>query len=444
MKMDLIRVETTLLACLVLVTAFGIVLFVPGQSASAPNIVVTLLNQDPNPARAGDTVDLRFKVENTGDIAASNLNIELVQDYPFTVIDGPAVQKIDRLTAFQSGNNYATLQYTVKIDKDASEGTWQLQLKYINPAGGGSATPNFGISIVNKVFAQISAVDKASLEPGKETEMTFTISNAGSAPLQNMVFSWNDPAGVILPIYSSDTKYVKYLDAGQSVNVTYQVIADVKATAGLYQLNLNLKVESRNTTASTISTKTGVVVGGGTDFDVAFSESSAGQTSLSLANIGNNPAQSVSVSVPRQAAFTVTGASSAIVGNLDKGDYTIVSFQIAQATVGNFSGQQNRQAPTGNFSGVGRQGGGSPAGDNNNNGLRVTISYTDTAGERKSVDKIIPIQFRASAGIPGRGTAAQNNNFVGSTGFWALAIIVVVVAGGVLILRKKGILFKKT
>lgn len=440
MKMDLIKVKTTLLACLVLVMAFGIVLFVPGQSASAPNIVVTLLNQDPNPARAGDTVDLRFKVENTGDIAASNLNIELVQDYPFTVIDGPAVQKIDSLTAFQSGNNYATLQYTVKIDKDAAEGTWQLQLKYINPAGGGSATPNFGISIVNKVFAQISAVDKASLEPGKETEMTFTISNAGSAPLQNMVFSWNDPEGVILPIYSSDTKYVKYLDAGQSVNVTYQVIADVKATAGLYQLNLNLKVESRNTTASTISTKTGVVVGGGTDFDVAFSESSAGQTSLSLANIGNNPAQSVSVSVPRQAAFTVTGASSAIVGNLDKGDYTIVSFQIASAAVGNFSSQQNNRG-AGNFSG-GRQGGG-PAGDNNN-GLKVTISYTDTAGERKSVDKIIPIQFRASAGATGRGTAAQNNNFVGSTVFWALAIIAVVVAGGVLILRKKGILFKKT
>ncbi len=440
MKMDLIKVETTLLACLVLVMAVGSVLFVPGQSASAPNIVVTLLNQDPDPARAGDTVDLRFKVENTGDIAVSNLNIELVQDYPFTVIDGPAAQKIDSLNAFQSGNNYATLQYTVKIDKDAAEGTWQLQLKYTNPAGGGSATPNFGIDVVNKVFAQISAVDKASLEPGKETEMTFTITNAGSAPLQNMVFSWNDPAGVILPIYSSDTKYVKYLEAGQSVNVTYQVIADVKATAGLYQLNLNLKVESRNTTASTISTKTGVFVGGGTDFDVAFSESSAGQTSLSLANIGNNPAQSVSVSVPRQAAFTVTGASSAIVGNLDKGDYTIVSFQIAQATAGNFSGQQNRQAPSGNFSGVG----GRQAGDNNNNGLRVTISYTDTAGARRSVDKIIPIQFRASAGTTGRGTAAQtNNNFVGSTGFWALAVIVVVV-GGVLILRKKGILFKKT
>ncbi len=428
-----------LLACLVLIMAFGVVLFVPGQSTSAPNIVVTLLNQDPNPARAGDTVDLRFKVENTGDMATNNLNIELVQDYPFTVIDGPAVQTIDSLNAFQSGDNYATLQYTVKIDKDAAEGTWQLQLKYINPAGGGSATPNFGISIVNKVFAQISAVDKASLEPGKETEMTFTISNTGSAPLQNMVFSWDDPAGVILPIYSSDTKYVQSLDAGQSVNVTYQVIADVKATAGLYQLDLNLKFESKNTTASTISTKTGVFVGGGTDFDVAFSESTAGQTSLSIANIGNNPAQSVSVSVPRQAAFTVTGASSAIIGNLDKGDYTIVSFQIASAAVGNFSGQQNRQAPSGN---VGNLSGGRQ-GAIDNNGLRVTVSYTDTAGARRSVDKIIPIQFRASAVTNGRGTAAQNNNFVGSTGFWTLAVIVVI-AGGVLILRKKGMLFKKT
>lgn len=438
-----------LLARLVLIMAVGIVLFVPGQSTSAPNIAVTLLNQDPNPARAGDTVDLRFKIENIGDMATNSLNIELMQDYPFTVVNGPTVQKIESLNAFQSGNNYATLQYTVKIDKDVTEGTRQLQLKYINPAGGGSATPNFGISIVNKVFAQISAVDKAKLEPGKETEMRFTITNAGNAPLQNMVFSWQEPNGVILPIYSSDTKYIKYLDAGQSVDVVYNVTADINADPGLYQLNLNLKFETlKNTSASTVSTKTGIFVGGGTDFEVAFSESSAGQTSLAIANIGNTPAQAVSVSIPRQAAFMVTGASSAIVGPLDKGDYTLVSFQIVQASnAGNFSGQQNnRGAPNGNFSGRQRTQDRLPAVDNN--GLKVTISYTDTAGERRSVDKIIPIQFRSVGGMTmtngqsGRG-AAQTNNFVGSAGFWALAAIIVVV-GGLVFLRNKGMLFKKT
>jgi DNA polymerase III epsilon subunit-like protein len=78
--------------------------------------------------------------------------------------------------------------------------------------------------------------------------------------------------------------------------------ADVNAKPGLYQLNLNLKTESLigNASSSVISTKAGMFIGGETDFDVAFSESSAGQTSLSVANTGNNPAQSVSVKIPQQ------------------------------------------------------------------------------------------------------------------------------------------------
>ena len=238
-----------------------------------------------------------------------------------------------------------------------------------------------------------------------------TITITGNAPLQNMVFSWSEPNGYILPVYSSDSKYVKYLDVDQSVDLTYTVIADVNAKPGLYQLNLVLKSDSvgGNSTSSTINTKAGIFIGGETDFDVAFSESSAGVTSLSVANIGNNPAQSVSVAIPNQQNFRVTGTSSSIVGNLDKGDYTIVSFQIAQAAAINFTGRG--QAGAGNQAAGGQAGQGfvrqnSTAGNPNN--LRVVIYYTDTTGQRQTVEKSVPINFRAAGtttGSTGTGTS---------------------------------------
>ncbi|MBI4441716.1 hypothetical protein HY639_06115 [Candidatus Woesearchaeota archaeon] len=387
--------------CILLLTVMSVLV-----GAGVPDIRVTLLNQDPNPARAGDTVNLRFKVENAADSPAQHVEIELVENYPFTVASGDAVKKFDALSAYQKGKNYADLQYIVKIDRDAMQGQKQLTIRYRYGEGVWTSI-QVPVAIESKEFAQIIYVDKAKLEPGKETDMKFTITNIGNAPLQNMIFSWEEPTGAILPVYSSDMKYVRYLDTDQSVDLTYKVIADVNAKPGLYKLTLNLKSESTgNTSPATISTKAGVFVGGETDFDVAFSESSLGQTSLSVANTGNNPAQSVSVKIPSQESFKVSGSNSAIIGNLDKGDYTIVSFQIVQSTM-NISQRRQFQEPA------------TERRNMTNNNLKVEIDYTDTTGERKSINKTVPIQFRqpVQQGTTGYGLQ-QANGFISSTSFW--------------------------
>ena len=41
----------------------------------SPVIKVTLLNQDPSPARAGDTAEIRLRIENTGGGTVENLEI---------------------------------------------------------------------------------------------------------------------------------------------------------------------------------------------------------------------------------------------------------------------------------------------------------------------------------------------------------------------------------
>jgi len=430
------------LVCMIMLSAVSVY----GAQSSSASIKITLLNQDPDPASAGNTVTLRFKVENTGGEAVDNLNLELIQDYPFTVINGDAVKNLGSLGAYQSGNNYLNFEYTIKIDKDVVEGTKALRVRY-QFNNGVSTTESFSVNIASKQFAQIIYIDKAKLAPGKETDMNFTIVNVGNAALQNMLFSWQEPNGVILPVYSSDTKYVKYLDVGASVDLSYKVIADVNAKPGLYQLTLSLSSESlTGSSTSVVTTKAGIFVGGETDFDVAFSESSAGQTSLSVSNIGNNPAQSVSVVIPQQQIYRVSGTNSVIVGNLDKGDYTLVSFQISSAA--NVSGQrgqgfnqtqltqdqlQQRLRQNINNSISGQNIGGRQNFSGQDNNLKVLIQYTDTTGERRSVEKSVPIQFRSSTGQSGTtgtngfGRTTQSSSFIGSTAFWVLIAVVAII-----------------
>ncbi len=378
-----------------IIAGIALLLAVVGAAQGAQDgslvIKIALLNQDPNPAPAGGTVDIRFRVENTGGGVAENLEMEILPDYPFTVIDGPALQVLGTLYAYQTEKNHINAQYKLKTDKDAVKGQHELRARY-RYGNQDWRTSIFTIDVTSHEFAQIIYVDKARLEPGKETEMKFTITNIGSAPLKDLVFSWSELDGVILPVFSDDTKYVKYLDMGDSAELKYTVIADVNADPGLYQLDLRLTYDSlANATPTAITTRTGVFVGGETDFYVAFSESTQGQTSLSVANTGNTPALSVAVRIPEQPGFRVTGSNSAIIGNLDKGDYTLVSFQIVNSAAQNFTGQSRR----GQFN--------SSAMDQmahaglDRNSLRVIIDYTDTTGERRSVEKTVPIQFRAIA-----------------------------------------------
>lgn len=402
--------------------------------STSSKIAVTLLNQEPNPARAGDIVNLRFRIDNTGGGTTTNFQVELLNEYPFTV-DGPAVQNIGTIYGYQTDKNYVSIEYRVKIDKDAINGQHEIKIRYKDGYNEWT-TSTFNIGISSKQFAQIIYVDKAILPPGKETDMTFTVTNTGSSPLQNLVFSWSEPNGAVLPVYSDDTKYIKYLDIGKSADLVYKVIADVNAQPGLYKLNLVLKYESlQNATSSSISTSAGIFIGGETDFDVAFSQSTAGQTSLSIANTGNNPAQSVSVRVPQQNNFRVSGSDSAIIGNLDKGDYTVVSFQIASsAGTGNITGANRQRTTTQNSqTGVNSQNNAAGFAGRNNN-LKVMIDYTDTTGERRSVEKNVSIQFRTDTTAASGSGAGTKTSFFSS---WTFYIIVIAALALGLHYRKK-------
>lgn len=438
-----------------------------GDSAS---VVVSLVNQNPDPAGAGETAELRFMVENRGGKDVRDLGVELALGYPFSRVPGEEYTKtVGSLSAYQQGADASILKYRVAVDKDAVRGSHNVTVVVHRADLGSSVTKEYAVDVSGEEFAQIKYINRAKLDRGKETELQFTVVNVGNAPLKNLIFSWDEGSGAILPVYSDDTQYVSYLDVGKAVDINYTVVADVNAQAGLYQLDLSLKFEIEGATTSELNTKAGVFVGGETDFEVTFSESSAGQTSLSVANTGNNPALSVAVKIPQQEAYTVSGSTSSIIGNLDKGDYTIVSFQIVSRTGGTRpnltragttpspeemqnmrtqwaqrgAAQGTGGAPTGaqpGAAGTGGAGAGAQPGAAGGTGtfagappgaLKVQIDYTDTAGVRHTIEKSVPIQFRtadaagATARANGTQTAGAQTNYL----VWGAGIAVLLLGG---------------
>ena len=422
--------------CLSLLLVIAVSLFSSAVFA-ADVLTVSLVNQDPDPAIAGSIVELRIGVENTEGIASESAVLELEEKYPFSMVPGEsAVKNVGTLGSYQTGDNYKILKYRIQVDRNAPAGTydlvfWQYQEGQKEAAG---IKKTVSIDVKGKEGAEVIYIDKTELVPGRQTDLQFVITNLGSAPLRDLSFSWENVDGIILPVGSDNTKYIKYIDVEESAELDYKVIADSNADPGLYKLDLSLNYEDPLTGEDKeIATIAGVYVGGETDFDVAFSESSAGETSFSIANIGSNPAFSVSVIVPSQEGWRVSGSNSVIIGNLNKGDYTVASFSLQ-------SGGSTGTRPAQDFSAMTQEERAqlrTQRSSQSEQTVLMKIAYTDTMGNRNTIEKEVPLNPSAmtsadSAAAGGaaagfRGRMTQQESFWSKYQWYFIGLAVVIV-----------------
>jgi len=376
----------SLLVCSVMVMAAG-------------DVTVKLINQDPDPASAGDILEIRLGIENKGAESVENLAVEVVPEYPFEILPGEdAKQEIGTIRSYQSGEDIGIVKFKLRIDRDANAGQYELKIfNYEADKLSGKITKTVIIDIKNKESAEVIYIDQVQLLPGKITPMTFTINNVGSAPLRDLVFFWENEEGVILPVGSDDTKYIKRIEVGESEELVYDVIASVNADPDLYKLKLTLTYDGALSGDETvIATSAGVYVGGQTDFDIAYSGSAKGETSFSIANIGSVPANSVTVSVPRQGEWRVSGSDSVIIGNLNKGDYTIASFSLQTQRAKEGISDTERQQFKEQFQENGPKDRALPDEITGSaSQVDVQIAYTDTRGERHVVTKEVRVDLAA-------------------------------------------------
>ena len=57
----------------------------PAFAAEVGLIRVDMLGQDPDPVRAGEVVEVRFRIENWWEDTSEEITIEVAPDYPFSV-----------------------------------------------------------------------------------------------------------------------------------------------------------------------------------------------------------------------------------------------------------------------------------------------------------------------------------------------------------------------
>lgn len=383
------------------------------DTSAAVNL--NLINQNPDPVKAGEEVTVRIAVENLGSDNLEDFYVEFIDNYPFTLFpDEEREIYLGKIFAnsIANDNSAQIVKFKLKVNEDVAEGNYPIKIKGYQK-GKVSFEREFLVEINSEANAEISTISVDTLVPGQKTKISFGIKNVGKSDLENVKFSWDSQDDIILPVGSGNFKYIDKIESNKEHFVDFWVVSDLNTEPKLYKLDLTLEyddVESlqKITNAGTIKdekrreviSKAGIYVGGKTEFDVAFKEIRNGETTFSITNIGSNLADSVVVKVVENKNWKLVGSDSTVVGKIKKGAFGRAKLNIK---------------PIG-------------SGDKE---LSLLIEYTDTTGQRQQFNKTLVLdsnlfEENVLPQINGDDKSSTNSNW---KFYGGIALVLVLLAG---------------
>ncbi|MFH1234491.1 MAG: hypothetical protein V1493_02660, partial [Candidatus Diapherotrites archaeon] len=362
----------------------------------------------PSTLYAGDIASVKVDLRNKGSsVSVSDLNSVLDLGTQFEL-----VQAAESIGLLQPGQT-KTLIFRFKVKQETLPGYYPafLTISYARGADRAEQTYSFSVPVSKSEKKIDVTVEPKAINPGNQSELVFSLKNVGGSQVSNLSFSWSEENNLVLPLGSDNKRYVSAIDAGETAKLSYIVAADPNITTGIYPLDLEMTFMDVNG-IKTQTSQVGLIVGGGTDFEVS-ADLASGQLSLSIANIGSNNAAAVVVRIPKQNGINISGSNISILGNLNKGDFTVASFTVQTSTQASVQAGTTQTATIGGASG--RPFGGQSqaasgfqdqiaAGDMNAARSRqfdrnsfqaqsvlLEIDYTDTTGERQTAKKTVSL-----------------------------------------------------
>ena len=420
---------TVVLSCLFIFNTIGSI------NVSAAGLQVTFTT-NPTIVAPGTNGYIEVNLKSIGG-ATSYIGITASSWDPNTVIP-QGNWEVD-VGSLDSGESYSVI-YEFKVPSTASPGLYQVVFE---TTGGNTIRQTAVIQVQDATVLDVASVTPTSINIGEATILVFNITNNGGASVENILFTWEDTNDLILPVGADNRIIIPSIAAENHTEIPIVVMASSGISPGVYPLTITMDFYDRTGTEQTVVSTVGLQISGTTTFDLVLQSSTSGSTTFAVVNTGANVASSVIVSIPQQISYVAAGVSSASLGNLDAGDYTLATFQLSSVTR-----NTTTQNPSFNRSWTG---GTPPSVDPStrdtfmnrsfsgleSNGLLVQISYTDVFGVRQTIQKQVIVSSVSSASLSGftsrTGTQGSFGQSQSSGSSNSLEYIVIGVVGIIII-----------
>ena len=193
--------------------------------------------------------------------------------------------------------------------------------------------------------------------PGEYIDVYMKLENTGGT-ISNPSFDLELPVPFSL---DEATQYsnMPTIEPGEKLTLQFRIKTDENAIPDDHELRFIIKNNNEAYASYYFVLEVDDVV---TDFDIALQEVNKDGVALAIANIGKNDANAITVSLANQQDFELLGPANTIIGNLNAGDYTILTAYLK------------------------------PKVDSKQQNIIVKIDYTDTVGNRRTIHKTVPVE----------------------------------------------------
>ncbi|MBS3144965.1 hypothetical protein J4208_05270 [Candidatus Woesearchaeota archaeon] len=143
-------------------------------------IRVDLIGQDPDPVRAGDVVEVRFKIENWWEDTKEDVSIEIIPSYPFTIYGESNIKSLGRLEGRKLSADAVFADFKLRVDPRAVDGEQELLINIYTGTAKIEYKDLFFIDIENeqvKLRPYIASSD--IVVGGNKGSITLDIANSG-------------------------------------------------------------------------------------------------------------------------------------------------------------------------------------------------------------------------------------------------------------------------
>lgn len=304
--------------------------------SSSHDIVITLINQDPDPVEPGQYVDIRFRVENRGTEAAKNVSVELLPAFPFAVV-GSARKDLSTLEAQQKGSEGVIVKYRLRVDGAALEGENQVELRYQVAQGGWVKLSPFNLTVkAQDAILAVTGVETIpdQVHPGEQVNVTLTFRNLATAGLKNIQVKLELDNVQFSPFHTTNEKTIVRLASQEEKSATFVLVADPDASSQIHKVPYKLSYQDEQQVSYARNGTFGMMVYDKPQFLVnledsdVYEQSDNGNIVVSLSNTGTSTLKFVTLELKESSAYQVLSARKVYLGNLESDDYETAEFTI--------------------------------------------------------------------------------------------------------------------
>lgn len=317
------------------------------QAAAATQTIVTKANElkidlvkyDPSPVQPDTSTTISFEVTNLGDEELRNLEINMVDKYPFTITSDKTV----KFSSLKKGEK-AQFSFQVDVNKDAIEDTYPLSLQFFSEKLDSSTSEPFNIEVVKassgletSIYVESSEETTAVIGPGETADVKLRIDNPSSSAMRDVTvkLELGGTAIPFAPLGMTSEKKIDFIASKDFGEAKYTLIASPDAEAGLYKVPVNIRYYDSQGYSHNVSDIIGIVVGSEPELSLEIesteltTKQDTGNFVVKIVNGGTTDVKFLKIKLLETEGMEIISQDSMYIGDVDSDDYETAEFRIS-------------------------------------------------------------------------------------------------------------------